>query len=149
MSIMPQIASNQGWISKNFRGSAPGPRWGGLQRPPNPPAATTRSAPYGRSARITRFACLARFARVSHQPHFFLDPPLMPVTSGWKITILIIQVCRKMTEIYFASAGRKIFCRTLVFSSGGKSGCHLNSMTWTLWVNVILQIVLYFRITAM
>ena len=48
-----------------------------------------------------------------HTNHIFLDPPLIPVTYGWKITILIIQVCRKMTEIYFASAGRKIFCRTL------------------------------------
>ena len=86
--------------------------------PKKNPAATTRSLRALRALRSYYSLRLSGSLRSSFTPiTFFLDPPLMPVTYGWKITILIIQVCRKITEIYFASAGRKIFCRTLLYGT--------------------------------
>ena len=41
--------------SKNLRGSAPDPRWGGLQRPPNPPGVF-----------LTRFARSIRLASLGY-----------------------------------------------------------------------------------
>ena len=58
-----------------------------------------------------------------------------------KVAILIVQVCRKKTEIYLASAGRKKFCKLRMRSIAFKG--HLGAFMCNVCKNLVFKSIWY------
>ena len=78
-----------------FRGSAPGPRWGGLQRPPRPPSCFTRELRSldPRFARVVRVSLAARAHENSLREFYF--SPVEPISL---ISTTVSLGCRHPIE---------------------------------------------------
>ena len=115
---MLKLAQNRFIKAKNskiFPGLRPWTPLGGLQRPPNPQLLLTRSAPFGRSARITRFARFCSLRSPHHPksqcgvPEKGSFTPFVMSTSGGMGTeaelfvkrIAILIAAKRNEEYYF------------------------------------------------